>query len=419
MRINQVPAEPFQLRIKNSFQSFFKKNFITNSLLLAIFLSIPTILENKLINTLSILIGFYIFLNKRHSFFWSGFFIGIFWFYWIGFSFKYYGFAYLEPVVTVAVGLVYGIIFYLIGFIYKKLPKFINDAFLILTLLFAFDFIKPFDFDWFKFDVLLVDSYFGISKTAFLTLLISLLIKYSKFLPALLVVPILLNSSTKIEPPHLKIKLISTNIPQEKKWKRDFIPIEVANNFEYIEKAIKENYDVVVLPESAFPLFLNRYPNLIEELKELSRKITIVTGSLEYKKRKFFNSTYIFENGKMQILNKHRLVPFGEYIPLPFFQKEINKIFFGGASDYSTAENYGIYSIKNYKFINAICYEATNEDIYKLKPKYIIALTNDAWFMPSTMPILQKKLIKLYAERYKKMVFHSINGYKSYIVNGE
>ena len=156
----------------------------------------------------------------------------------------------------------------------------------------------------------------------------------------------------------------------------------------------------------------------MKELKNLSKKITIITGALHYKDMKLYNSTYIFENGKVTIIDKHILVPFGEYIPFPIFQKEINKIFFNGASDYSTSKNFGTFKIKSYEFINAICYEATTKELYKLRPKYIIALSNMAWFMPSIAPVIQKLLIKTYATQYKKIVFHSLNGYKSYIIKG-
>ncbi len=216
--------------------------------------------------------------------------------------------------------------------------------------------------------------------------------------------------------PNLKINLVSTYVPQDKKWDKNYIPIEIQNNFKYIKESIKKHYDVVVLPESAFPLFLNLHPDLMQKLKQLSSKITIITGALHYKNKKLYNSTYIFENQKVTILDKHILVPFGEYIPFPIFQKEINKIFFNGASDYDVSKNFGIFSIKNYKFINAICYEATIKDLYKLPPPYIIAMSNMAWFMPSIAPIIQKLLIKSYASKYKKIVFHSLNGYKSYVI---
>ena len=211
--------------------------------------------------------------------------------------------------------------------------------------------------------------------------------------------------------------MASTNISQDKKWQKEYVPIEIKNNFKIINTAIEQKKDVVILPESAFALFLNRYENLVNKLKFLSKKIVIITGGLHLKNGKFYNSTYIFENGNMKIIDKHILVPFGEYIPLPFFQKEINEIFFAGASDYSTAETFGEFSIKNYKFINAICYEATVEALYKLKPRFIVALSNDAWFMPSIMPSLQQMIIKVYAKKYAKIVYHSINGFKSYVVN--
>ena len=121
----------------------------------------------------------------------------------------------------------------------------------------------------------------------------------------------------------------------------------------------------------------------------------------------------------MQIIDKHILVPFGEYIPFPIFQKEINKIFFNGASDYKTSKTFSTFKIKNTKFINAICYEATIEKLYKLHPKYVIALSNMAWFMPSTAPVLQKLLINVYALKYKKRVYHSLNYYKSYVLPKE
>jgi apolipoprotein N-acyltransferase len=202
-------------------------------------------------------------------------------------------------------------------------------------------------------------------------------------------------------------------VPQNLKWQKRYIPVEIENNFKIINKAIKKHYEVVVLPESAFPLFLNLHKSLMSGLKKLSQKIIIVTGALHYKNKKFFNSTYVFDKGEVKILDKHLLVPFGEYIPFPIFEKEINHIFFDNSSDYSTSSSFGIFELKNYKFINGICYELTSEKLYKLKPNYVIGMSNLAWFKPSIMPGLQEMLIKVYARKYKKIVFHSINGFRS------
>ncbi len=378
------------------------------------------------LNTFFVILGFFLFFHSKHSYFQTGFFLGIFLFYWIGLSFRYYNLTWLIPFVIILIGIGYGLIFFVLNKIFNifkfSILHFPFSIILwILFLTFGFDYIRPFTFDWFKPEIFLTDTYFGLSKLAILLFFTGVyLLKNNKIISLLLLsISIFLYFYQKphINMPKLKIKVAFTNVAQNKKWQKDYIPIEINNNFKIINTAIKEKNDVVILPESAFPLFLNLHTDLMQRLLKLSFKITIVTGALHYKDKNFYNSTYIFENGQVKILDKHILVPFGEYIPLPFFQKEINKIFFGGASDYKTSKNFGIFTIKKYKFINAICYEATLEDVYKLKPHYIIALSNDAWFMPSIMPIIQKRLIKAYAYRYKKIVFHSINGYKSYIIN--
>ena len=375
----------------------------------------------KLINSFIAIIAIYLFLNIKHSFFQTGFFIGVFWFWWVALSFRYYNLSYIIPFVILFLGIGYGSIFWVLDKLFKLIKK---DFFIPVSsilwgvfLVFGFDYIRPFTFDWLKPEVLLANSFFAPFKTTLILIVIASFLfklKHPGFI-ILLAIALFIPTPKENLPP-LKIKLITTYVPQEKKWDKSYIPIEVKNNFQYINSAIKEKNDVVVLPESAFPLFLNTYPDLMNELQKLSQKITIITGALHLKDKKFYNSTYIFEKGKVTILDKHILVPFGEYIPLPIFQKEINQIFFGGATDYATSKNFGIFSINGIKFINAICYEATTKELYNLKPKYIIALSNDAWFIPSIQPILQKLLITVYAKQHKKVVFHSINGYKSYII---
>ncbi len=428
MPVIQVDLQQVLQRIKSSCLSFFKENFNTNSLISAIFLSLPIYFQIfnpslilKALSFISVFLGFWVLLNKKTPLFGFGFFIGLFWFWWIGLSFRYYSLGWMIPVVVLLVATGYGLIFWMIQklllFFQKILNKFYEfdwyNLFLIITLVFFIDYIKPFTFDWLKFDILFLTFLPSISKWQFLFFLLGLWLGKKNKIFYLLVLSIFIQNYQKPKNT-MNIYLATTYVPQNLKWQKSYIPKEIQNNFRIIQKAIKEKYKIVVLPESAFPLFLNLHPELIQKLKNLSNKITIITGALHYKNKKFYNSTYIFENGKMKILDKHVLVPFGEYIPLPFFQKEINRIFFGGASDYSTSDKFETYKIDGKNFINAICYEATLEDIYKLPPKNIIALTNDAWFMPSIEPLLQKLLIKYYASKYKKNVYHSINGYKSY-----
>ncbi len=343
----------------------------------------------------------------------------MFWFWWIALSFRYYNLSFLIPLIILLIGFGYGFIFWFINkvfylFNFSVFHSPFSTYLWAFFFIFGFDYLKPFTFDWLKPEVLIANSFFSPLKIT-LFLLITAVVLKNKF-SLILITTALFVHPKPITPPPLKIKLITTYVPQNKKWDPKYIPQEIKNNFRYINNSIGK-YDAVVLPESAFPIFLNKHPDIINKLKLLSYKITIITGGIHLKNGKFYNSTYVFEKGNMKILDKHILVPFGEYIPLPFFQKEINKIFFEGASDYATSKHFSVFKIKNTDFINAICYETTVTDLYKLPPKYIIALSNLAWFEPSIAGTLQKLLITIYAKRYGKKVFHSINYYPSYTIN--
>ena len=104
------------------------------------------------------------------------------------------------------------------------------------------------------------------------------------------------------------------------------------------------------------------------------------------------------------------LVPFGEYIPLPkFAQKIINDTFFSGQSDFIQAEKPTDFTIKGQKFRNAICYEASCQEIYEGDVKFVIATSNNAWFAPSIEATIQNLLLRFYARKNGVTIYHSAN----------
>jgi len=425
---SKVVRPPVLVRIKNSCLSFFKKNFNTNSLNLAIFFALPVYINfvlmkygvsesflTEIIFTADLFFTLHYLFNSDHKPFGSGFFIGVFLFWWIGLSFRYYGLDYMIVFVILLIGIVYGLLFFII-FKIISFHKYLGKIFAVLFFTYGFDYVSFFTFDWLKPEILFVNTFYSVDKTAMLLVFIAAFYKELKIFSLILLISALFFKNGYVTAPKLDIYPVSTYVSQEKKWDGKYIPLQIEKNISLIRKAILLKKDVIVLPESAFALFLNRNEKLMRRLKKLSEKIVIITGALHYKNGKFYNSAYVFDKGNVKIIDKHILVPFGEYIPIPFFQKEINKIFFNGASDYSVSKRFGRFSVKGYDFLSAICYEATVEKLYTLNPPLITALSNDAWFMPSIMPSLQYMLIKTYAYRHKKIVYHSINGFKSYTV---
>lgn len=337
----------------------------------------------------------------------AGFLIGLLWFYWIGYSFEYNGVGYLTPFVTLGFAIIYMLFFGVLALT--------NRVYIRALLLFGLSFFEPFDFNWLQIELIFVESYIGVFKYHLALVLLALsLPAYIKkpftYAPLLLILLALNFSATTQKDAPLKIKLITTDVKQEKKWLRESKEPIIQSNIREIITATVEGYDLVVLPESVFPLFMNTHPNLQATLKELSYKISIVAGALLKENNNNYNVTYFFENGNMQVAKKLVLVPFGEYIPLPkFARKIINDYFFSGQADFSIASQPTDFIIKGVKFRNAICYEATCQEVYEGDVDFVIATSNNAWFAPSIEPILQKLLIKYYARKNGVTIYHSTN----------
>ncbi len=337
----------------------------------------------------------------------AGFFIGLAWFYWIGFSFRYYGMPWAMPLLTLFFGLVYALYFGVLALSNQPLVR--------AALLFGLSYVAPFHFNWMVPELPLLHTCLGFEKWQFALILIALAL-FAAFKTPWRFAALLLLAGAYAPPyappplPPLKIKLVQTQIPQALKWKASMRSRIVADDFAAIERAAASGADVVVLPESTFPLFLNKRPDLLMRLERLSQRIAIVTGALYYEDGSNYNVTYFFHDGRSQIAKKMVLVPFGEYIPLPhWIGRWVNTLVFDGASDYLAAEHPTDFVIDGIIFRNAVCYEATSEPLFAGDPRYMVAISNNAWFTPSIEPTLQKLLMTYYARKHRTVIFHSAN----------
>jgi apolipoprotein N-acyltransferase len=363
----------------------------------------------KVINSFNALLGFYLLLSSdKKTLFWSGFFIGILWFFWIGFSFRYYDATFVIPLMMLFVGLGYGLLFWIIGIFKSPYAR---------ALLFVgFSFVHPLSFNWLIPELTLLDSFFGITKWQFALFLLSIAIfitlksRYKAL--ALLALLGSFNYQPHVSLPlsNQKIYLSQTKVQQDIKWEESYKDESVQNNLNIIYQAIEQKADMVIISESAFAMFLNVEPLLMQKLKTLSKKIAIVTGALYADGTDSYNSTYYFIDGEVTVANKVILVPFGEEIPLPkFLKKIINDTFYNGAEDYKTAKKPTDININGEVFRNAICYEATREELFEGDPKFMIAISNNAWFTPSVEPTLQKLLLRYFSQKHHTVIYHVAN----------
>ena len=237
----------------------FNKSNIIKGLCAALFFSAFIYLEHfgvqiKLINSLLGLFALYLLLTiPKNAMFFAGFFIGIFWFYWISFSFIYYDLPYVIPLVILGFAIFYGVVFYLLAIF--------DTIYYRIGALFVLSYLSFFGFNWLQVELLFIHSYFGIEKIDLLIILVSLALvsryKYLGLLPLVLALNIHFTpEAKKVENP-LKIAMPQLNLSQNLKWKKDNQEEIIEKNLRHIDHAISQGYDLIILPETAFPLLLN------------------------------------------------------------------------------------------------------------------------------------------------------------------
>jgi apolipoprotein N-acyltransferase len=289
--------------------------------------------------------------------------------------------------------------------------------------LWSMSFVHPFGFDWFKPELIFVESYIGITKWQFAIVLTSITIAHitQKLRYLWLVVFAFSYQETNIPNPiPSNMQIVTASITMDTKWQQDHQKEVFKMIFDTIDNAIENDKKIIVFPESIFPLFLNLEPELLKTLQEKSQNIDMVIGGLYWDKNTPRNSTYIFHQNQISVANKVVLVPFGEQNPLPaWLGKFINKIFYKeGVLDYVASNKIADYKLVDTTYRNAICYEATSEKLYEGEPKNMIVLSNNGWFIPSIEPTLQRLLLQYYSLKYGTTIYHSINMSPSYVISG-
>lgn len=423
-----MPYTPFSWREKQSYKKVFMWLFI--SFIFASFCVAPFYIQwifelcdvespKILLSVFGLLSIANVLFTPKNRRFSVGFFIGVLWFYWISLGLRYFDMSVLIPLVVVAEALLIACVFYVGLWCECLLWRF---GFIMLL-----SYFTPLGFDWIMLESVFAFSYFGVDKLSLGLIVLGLwvAIKYERWwkIIGILCLVFALDSKTFSEnPPHipLKIKLMQSEVSQDITWRMEQMESIFQNYIDQIEIAKNEGYEAVVLAESAFYVPLDsKYFSHLDKILQMSKDIAIIVGALRVEQNEngevlYFNSTYKFENGEMTFLDKVLLVPFGERLPQSLLP--IVNVFFEGIGGFSPGREFGYFDIKGVRFKNAICYEGTNSDFYADNPRLVIVTSNNAWFVPSIEPILQKNLMKYYARLHNSTILHATNLSKAAII---
>jgi apolipoprotein N-acyltransferase len=196
----------------------------------------------------------------------------------------------------------------------------------------------------------------------------------------------------------VKIKIVQPNINIAKTWGIE----NEKRNLSLLLSLSKVNKDektLIVWPEGMIqqtnPKDLYKYKEYFN--KNFSKNHLIIVGvtnpSITGNKINFYNSLVVLNNNAevVNIYNKIKLVPFGEFIPFENLLTKwgLKKITFGYSSFSSGNDRKEIKVFNNLSFLPLLCYEIIYSGELKRNSKdynFIINISEDGWFGDSIGP---------------------------------
>jgi len=195
-----------------------------------------------------------------------------------------------------------------------------------------------------------------------------------------------------------KIALLQGNITRELKWQPGGADLSFDEYLEMTRSVLADSADLVIWPETATPFYLAHKPKYLKKVKDLvdSADVNILTGLPQYETAG--PSEYIYFNAaalisphvdSLPIYEKVKLVPMSERIPFSGRFKKLRDIHLGQA-DFSSGRYKSIFSVNNFKFSTVICFESAFPDycadFCRAGAQFLVIITNDMWFGPSSLP---------------------------------
>ncbi len=232
-------------------------------------------------------------------------------------------------------------------------------------------------------------------------------------------------SWTKPEGQAFQVSLVQANIPQQLKW----LPEQVIPTLLQYKNLSKSHWDsqVVIWPEAAIPAPLEEVMGFVDEMSDTAKlhHAQLITGIpvKNINDNHYFNAVISVGHNGVGYYLKHRLVPFGEFIP---FEKWLGRVFDFlkiPMSDFTpdTGLLQPLTLHNNIKMLPFICYEIAfpEQVLHTLKEVgLLLTVTDDAWFGHSIAQAQHLQMAQMRAlETGRPVLFASNNGITAIISN--
>jgi apolipoprotein N-acyltransferase len=205
--------------------------------------------------------------------------------------------------------------------------------------------------------------------------------------------------------PGVKLRIMQPNLPQDAKFnyaaKQQVMDryVALSSRPSGVDSPGGTEVTHLIWPESAFPFFLAREPEMLAQIAPLVAHRILITGAVRAAPStaagnvRAYNSIYVLDRnaGILSFYDKVHLVPFGEYLPLQNVLESLGLMQLtkmpGGFLPGDQRRPMIVPGAPS--MLPLICYEIVFPDEAVAsgeRPGFIINLTNDGWFGDSIGP---------------------------------
>ena len=222
--------------------------------------------------------------------------------------------------------------------------------------------------------------------------------------------------------PPLEVAIVQGNVAQDLKWR----PEMRARTLERYAALTREHFDadLVVWPESAMPGFLDTLEAFTRRVtaEAVERGSAVLTGVVtrEGPEGPYLNSVVML-GPEPGVYHKHRLVPFGEYVPLALLIRPVMEAMGIRMADFSRgAHEQPPLRIGPHAIGVSICYEVAFGDVVRRvlpDAALLVTVSNDAWFGDSLGPHQHLQMARVRAAETGRWLVRSTNTGLSAVVS--
>lgn len=210
------------------------------------------------------------------------------------------------------------------------------------------------------------------------------------------------------------VALLQGNVSQDRKFRED---MRDETLHQYADAVFASSAQLIVLPESAFPMFRLEVPRrLLTLLRDHARQNggDVIIGAFDEDRQGYYNSVFSLGTASEQSYHKQHLVVFGEFIPLrPVFGWLINEVLHIPMGDLMRGrDDQPPLSVAGQRVAVSICYEDVfGEEIIRTLPQatVLVNVTNDGWFGRSPAAAQHNQMAQFRAMETGRMMLRATN----------